>query len=151
MSESKRGPTERLAALVGRWRTTGWANSGAGAAPLAIDAVDTYDWLPGRWALLHRVDARVGDERVEGAEIIGWDPDSGVYRTQYFGSDGPNSYEASLDDDAGTLVWRMQSRRNRFTGSFSRDRARIDGYWERVDDVGDWQRWMEISLTKSGG
>ena len=57
--------------------------------------------------MFHSVDARVGDARVEGAEIIGWDPARGVYVTQYFGSDGPNAYEASLTEENGALVWRM--------------------------------------------
>ena len=63
----------RLAALVGRWRTEGWTSTGAALPDARIEALDTYEWLPGRFALLHRVDARVGEDRVEGAEIIGWD------------------------------------------------------------------------------
>jgi Protein of unknown function (DUF1579) len=115
---------ERLAALLGRWRTTGRTRETAKAAALPIEATDTYDWLPGRFALLHSVDATVGEERVEGAEIIGWDPERGSYSTLYFGSDGPNAYEASLREEDGTLVWRMQSRTDRFTGIFSDDGTR---------------------------
>ncbi len=148
MAAADRVPTERLAALVGRWRTAGWTTRTDGARPLEIDAVDTYEWLPGRWGLLHRVDARVGDQRVEGAEIIGWDAASGAYKTQYFGSDGPNRYQASLEEEAGTLLWRMRSRSDRFTGTFSADGARIDGHWERLDDEGNWQPWMNVSLTR---
>jgi Protein of unknown function (DUF1579) len=106
---------ERLAALVGRWRTSGRTKEEAGAE-MRIEAVDTYQWLPGRFALLHTVDARVGEERVGGAEIIGWDPARGSYVTQYFGSDGPNSYEASLTEKEGSLVWSMRSRADRFHG-----------------------------------
>jgi hypothetical protein len=98
---------ERLAALVGRWRTSGRTRETNDAPSLPIEATDTYEWLPGRFALLHSVDARVGEERVEGAEIIGWDPERGSYSTLYFGSDGPNAYEASLHEDGGALVWRM--------------------------------------------
>jgi hypothetical protein len=62
------------------------------------------DWglVAGRVGLLATVDARVGEERVEGAEIIGWDPARDAYVTRYFGSDGPNAYEATLveEDDA---------------------------------------------------
>ena len=36
-----------------------------------IDAVDTSEWLPAGFALLHLVDAKVGEETVQGAEIIG--------------------------------------------------------------------------------
>ena len=135
----------RLSALIGRWRTEGRTLDAPGAA---IDAVDTYEWLPGDRALLHIVDARVGDEQVKGAEIIGWDSVRDAYVTQYFGSDGPNAYEASLAEEGGRLVWRMRSARDRFAGSFSEDGNRITGSWERLGEDGNWRPWMEITLTK---
>jgi len=67
-----RGP-EGLETLIGAWKTEGWTKAAPGAPAARIDAVDTYEWLPGRFALLHRVDARVGGEKVEGAEIIGYE------------------------------------------------------------------------------
>jgi hypothetical protein len=114
-----------------------------------IDAVDTYEWLPGRLTLLHTVDARVGDEHVEGAEIIAWDSALRAYVTLYCGNDGPNRYEASLSEEAGRLVWRMRSARDRFTGTFSDDGNSIDGHWEQLDDEDGWQPWMEVRLSKS--
>ena len=93
---------QRLDVLIGRWKTEG-STTGASAVPAdRIDAVDTYERLPGG-ALLHLVDAKVGDQKVEGAEIIGYDPARAVYLTQYFGSDGPNTYEASLVEEEGAL------------------------------------------------
>jgi Protein of unknown function (DUF1579) len=139
----------RLEALVGRWRTAGWTNETADAPAARIEATDTYEWLPGRYALLHTVDARVGDEHVEGAEIIGWDPARDSYVTQYFGSDGPNAYEASLAEVDGALVWTMRSAADRFTGTFSADGNSITGQWERLDDEQNWTPWMEITLTRS--
>jgi hypothetical protein len=99
---------------------------------------------------LHIVDAKVGGKRVEGAEIIGYDPDRGSLVTQYFGSDGPAAYEASLREEEDVLTWRMRSRANRFTGRFSDDGSVITGHWELLGDTGDWQPWMEITLTKQG-
>jgi hypothetical protein len=139
---------ERLAALVGRWRTSGRAKEEAGAE-MRIEAVDTYQWLPGRFVLLHTVDARVGEERVGGAEIIGWDPARGSDVTRYFGSDGPNSHEASLTEKEGSLVWSMRSRADRFTGTFSHDGNTITGQWEQLDDDQRWQPWMQITLTRA--
>jgi hypothetical protein len=74
-------PLERLDVLIGRWHTAGRTSDGADR----IEAVDTYERLPGE-ALLHLVDARVGDEHVEGAEIIGHDPGRESYVTRYFGT-----------------------------------------------------------------
>jgi Protein of unknown function (DUF1579) len=141
---------ERLEALIGRWQTEGWTSETAEAPAARIEAVDSYEWLPGRFALLHTVDARVGEERVEGAEIIGWDPARSAYITQYFGSDGPNAYEATLTEEQGALVWSMRSRADRFTGRFSDDRNVITGRWEQFDENKTWKPWMEITLTRTG-
>ena len=140
---------KRLGALLGRWHTTGRMNPESSASGAEIDATDTYEWLPGGFGLLHTVDARVGDERVEGAEIIGYDRSRETYVTQYFGTDGANSYEASLTEQAGDLVWRMHSEKDRFTGIFDHDRTTITGRWELLGDDGSWRPWMDITLTKS--
>jgi hypothetical protein len=97
---------------------------------------------------LHTVDAKVGDEKVEGAEIIGYDFDRGAYVTQYFGSDGPTAYEASLTQESEGLTWRMRSKTTRFAGVFSDDGSVITGHWQLLPDGGEWQPWMDITLTK---
>jgi hypothetical protein len=138
---------ERLDALIGRWKTEGWTVDASGARADQIDAIDTYERLPGG-ALLHLVDARVGDQKVEGAEIIGHDPDRNRYASQSFGTDGSTAYEASLTEEREGLTWRMQSETTRFTGRFSDDRNVITGHWELKAESGDWQRWMDITLTR---
>jgi hypothetical protein len=135
----------RLGVLVGRWLTRGSTTDTADA----IEAVDTYEWLPGRFGLLHIVDARVGDDHVEGAEIIGWDAARNAYVTQYFGTDGPNAYEARFGEEEGALVWSMRSATDRFTGRFSEDGDTITGDWERLDDGGEWVPWMHVTLTRA--
>jgi hypothetical protein len=139
---------ERLEALVGRWKTQGWAREPNGAPPSRIDAVDTYEWLPGGFALLHCVHARIGGRKLEGAEIIGYDPARGTYVSQYFGTDGPGAYEASLREAYGGLVWSMRSETEQFTGMFSDDGDRIEGHWELLDDDAGWRPWMDVTLTK---
>jgi len=151
MAPDSRSEHERLEVLIGRWKTEGWTREAPGAPAARIDAVDTYEWLPGGFGLLHRVDARVGEQKVEGAEIIGYDPARGTYVTQYFGSDGPSAYEASLREQDGILVWRMRSTTDRFTGSFSDDGNTIAGHWELLDDDSNWQPWMDITLTTQAG
>jgi hypothetical protein len=136
---------DRLEALIGRWKTEGQTTDAGGGD--RIDAIDTYERLPGG-ALLHLVDAQVGDQKVEGAEIIGHDPDRNTYATQYFGSEGPTAYDASLAEEDGSLTWRMQSETTRFAGTFSEDGNLITGHWELQDQSGDWQPWMDITLTK---
>jgi hypothetical protein len=148
MGHDERSEHERLGVLVGDWKTEGWTREAPGVPALRIDAVDTYEWLPGRFALLHRVDGHVGDTEIKGAEIIGYHPARRTYITQYFGSDGPNAYRASLIEDDGVLVWRMWSETDRFTGAFSDDGTTIEGHWESLDDDSNWQPWMDITLTR---
>jgi hypothetical protein len=147
MSNESAAALERLDALIGRWKTEGWTTEPSGASADRIEAVDTYERLPGG-ALLHLVDAKVGDQKVEGAEIIGYDPARGTYVTQYFGSDGPSSYEASLREDDGVLVWTMRSKNDRFTGTFNDELNLITGHWDALDDDSKWQPWMDITLTR---
>jgi Protein of unknown function (DUF1579) len=147
MGQESADALQRLDALIGRWRTEGQTTDASGRPADRIDAVDTYERLPGG-ALLHLVDARVGDQKVRGAEIIGFDPARGSYLTQYFGSDGPSSYEASLIDKGGALVWTMRSNKDRFSGTFNDERNVITGHWDALDDDSTWQPWMDITLTK---
>jgi Protein of unknown function (DUF1579) len=147
MADTSTDAVQRLGALIGRWKTEGWTTEAPGRPSDRIDAVDTYERLPGG-ALLHTVDAQVGEQRVEGAEIIGYDPDRASYVTQYFGSDGPAAYEASFGEDEGALVWTMTRARDRFTGTFNDERTVITGRWDALDADSRWRPWMDITLTK---
>jgi hypothetical protein len=148
MADESDAALGRLEVLIGRWKTEGQTIDSSGGAQ--IDAIDTYERLPGG-ALLHLVDAQVGDQKVEGAELIGHDPDRNTYATQSFGTDGLTAYEASLTEESEGLIWRMQCKVTRFTGTFSDDANVITGHWELQDDSGDWQPWMDITLTREAG
>jgi uncharacterized lipoprotein YmbA len=82
------------------------------------------------------------------ASRTGSAPHRNTYATQYFGSEGSTAYEASLTDESEGLVWRMQSETTRFKGRFSEDGSVITGHWELQENGGDWQPWMEITLTR---
>ena len=138
---------ERLDVLIGKWKTDGLTTEGPGGPAQRVDAVDTYERLPGG-ALLHLVDAWVGEVKVEGAEIIGFDSARRSYSTQFFGGEDATAYEATLTEEDGALVWRMVSERNRFRGVFNAGRDFISGQWDALDDDSTWQSWMEITLTK---
>ena len=140
---------ERLDVLIGKWKTDGLTTEGPEGRAQRVDAVDTYERLPGG-ALLHLVDAWVGEVKVEGAEIIGFDPARRTYATQFFGGDDATAYEAMLAKEDGALVWTMVSERNRFRGVFNSERDFISGHWDAVDDDSTWQSWMDITLTKQG-
>jgi Protein of unknown function (DUF1579) len=148
MGRSSDTPLRRLEVLIGTWKTEGWTRATGEVPAERIDATDTYEWLVDGVALLHRVNARVGELKVDGAEIIGYDPERAGYVTQYFGTDGPAAYEADLSDEGERPLWTMRSPDTRFSGGFSDDGDVITGRWQRLVDGSTWTDWMDITLTK---
>ena len=135
----------RLKVLVGRWSTEGTILAGPSSPAVKLKAVDTYEWLPGGFFLLHRVDARMGRRRVQSLEIIGAAPRGG-YATWSFDDHGSaGEYRASLRGG----VWKIRGKSERFSGRFSRDRRTLTGAWEQRRGS-KWAPWMEITLTKVG-
>ena len=48
-----------LDVFVGTWKAEGETKDGR---TVSIEAVDNYEWLPGDYFLIHRTDARLGDD-----------------------------------------------------------------------------------------
>ena len=146
--ESGPGPLHRrLQRFVGRWRTEGEILGGPPGASARLQATDSYEWLPGGYFLLHRVEGRLGDEPVQTLEVIGYDAERHTYFSHAFDDRGnARTYTAGLSDDG---TWSIVGSSERFTGSFSADGTALVGTWERLADGGEWARWMTIRLTKS--
>jgi hypothetical protein len=47
--------------------------------PLDITTSDIYEWLPGKYWILHTAYGRLGNTDVGGVEIIGYDRETGKY------------------------------------------------------------------------
>src|SRR5690349_14331803 len=60
-----------------------------GAPSLRIQASDIYKWVAGRFFVVHTAYGRVGDADVGGIELIRYDPETGRFRTHFFGVPGP--------------------------------------------------------------
>lgn len=135
-----------LAPFVGRWSTAGQVLASGSTPALEIVGIDEYEWLPGGFFLLHRVDVRIGGERVQALEIIGPDAGRGTYFMRSFDSQGGTAQmQATVRD--GT--WTFAGDAERFTGAFSDGGGTLSGRWERRDGD-DWLPWMDIRLTKDG-
>jgi hypothetical protein len=81
--------TERLEVLVGRWSSAGWMVPGPSEPAIRITGTDTYEWLAGGFFMVHRVDVRMGAEKVEVIELIGpYDPADSSYPMRSFDSQG---------------------------------------------------------------
>ncbi|HEX6371876.1 MAG TPA: DUF1579 family protein [Longimicrobium sp.] len=136
---------QALAPFVGRWRTAGRVlESGSGPA-LEIAGVDEYEWLPGGFFLLHRVDVRMGGERAQALEIIGYDAGRRGYFMRSFDDQGnAGEMQARVSDDG---TWTFEGDAERFRGGFGDGGDTLSGRWERRE--GDrWLPWMDVRLTR---
>jgi Protein of unknown function (DUF1579) len=77
---------EILRSLIGKWTTVGETIPTDDGPALAIHASDIYEWVAGRFFVVHTAYGRIGDSDVGGIELIGYDPAAGEYRTFFFDS-----------------------------------------------------------------
>ena len=134
-----------LAPFVGTWNTRGRIKAEHEAAEQLLVATDIYEWLPGKCFLLHRVDARLGDQIVRSIEIIGWDADADeLFSTSYDDKGTTSRFRCQLDGHD----WKIDGNGIRFRGSFDDSWARLEGTWEMaVDDA--WSPWMDVQLARA--
>ena len=134
---------DELKPLVGRWATTITMLHPAEAKGKVYRAVDTYRWLAGEGALVHDVEARMGDDVVNSIEIYTRGGD-GIVSRNFDGRGTVSDYRAEMADG----VWRVTGASERFVSSSITDDA-IEGVWELKD--GDrWVEWMTVRLDRVG-
>lgn len=140
---------KRLGAFIGTWNTEGEIRASSGGPPIRIRATDHYEWLPGKFFLVHRWDADMPDGKTQGIEIIGYNEANRNYPMYSFDSQGNTGLmKARVEGDQ----WIFEGESLRFIGGF-RDAGRtFAGLWEqRAGDGIAWLPWMDIALTKAKG
>jgi hypothetical protein len=136
---------KHLELFVGKWNTQGEIKASPYSPAGKIIGTDTYEWLPGGFFLVHRVDVRTGDQKNESIEIIGYDAMRKTYPMHSFDSQGNHIVmQASVVGDTWTFIGVSM----RFMGAFSDDGKSISGKWEYFDDDSSWHHWMDVRLTK---
>ena len=138
---------ELLQVFVGKWSTEGHTRATDYEPSVKVDAVDEYEWLPGGFFLLHRITARIGDEEMQGIEIIGYDPDNDMYPMYFFDDKGTTTISQLRRRDDNT--WTIAADTERATIKFDRSRESFTAAWERKNIVARWQPWMDVKLTKA--
>lgn len=136
----------RLDVFVGKWKTEGQIIETPSSPAVRISGTDIYEWLPGGFFLIHRVDVHMGEEEVKAIEVIGYDASSRNYSMHSFDSNGNyDLLQAQVHDNK----WTSSGKSIRFTGIFS-DNNTITGRWEQSADGSNWSPWMELKLTRVG-
>ncbi|MGK6352980.1 DUF1579 family protein [Parapedobacter sp. DT-150] len=136
---------ERLSKFVGRWNTVGKILATDTAPEIAISGTDTYEWLPGGFFLLHRVDVFVGDDENKTVEIVGYDHEQDNYTMRHYDNKGNSGLMNATYDDGH---WTFLGDTLRFTGGFKRNDMEFSGIWEQTADGRTWTHFMDIKLTK---
>jgi len=140
------GPSKEhklLDVLVGKWNAEGITKDGR---TVAIHAVDTYEWLPGGYFMMHRTAARVGDDEYESVEIIGYDAELKAYPMRFFDSWGQTgTYQATVHAN----IWKIVGDSGRATLVVSDDGQSMTANWEMSPNGSDWHPWMDLKLTKA--
>ncbi len=136
---------DRLDIFVGKWMNEGYTVETAEAPSVRIATSDIYEWLPGKFFVLHTAYGRIGTMNVGGTEILGYDPASGRFIARFFDSRG-NVSESSLTSDGDSWTWRGET-----TGCaavFSDGGNVQTAHHVRLNANGEWTPSMEVVLTK---
>jgi Protein of unknown function (DUF1579) len=136
---------QRLELLVGKWNTEGETHASVDAPAVKVTGVDTYEWLPGKFFLVHHANGHMGNEELNTIKFIGYEPSSQMYTCHSFDSRGnTDSYQANLRDH----TWTIEGKSSRFTGVFANTGNTLTGQWQQSSDGVNWLPWMDIKLTK---
>lgn len=143
--KDKRFEYEQLNKFVGEWKTVGEIPASNTTPEIKISGTDTYEWLPGGFFLLHRVDVLVGDDKNKTFEIIGFDKQKNLYTMQHYDNKGGSGFMTAYCNDG---VWRFLGENLRFTGGFKEHDREFSGVWEQSSDGENWTHFMDIKLTR---
>jgi hypothetical protein len=107
--------------------------------------MDAYEWLPGKFFLVHHVDIRMGDEHHKAIEMIGYDEASKSYPMHAYDNHGSATTMTGTVSKAG--VWTFADDATRATLTVADDGRSMSAFWERKDGS-KWLPWMNIDFTK---
>ena len=139
------GPAyQLLTPFIGTWRTTGNMKVEDSESDLRITGTDTYEWLPGGFFILHKVDVLIGEDRKESIEVIGYDAASNNYPMHSYDNHGETSVLHASEHHG---IWTFLGDNIRFTGAFSEDGNTISGIWEQATSD-TWELLMDIKLER---
>jgi Protein of unknown function (DUF1579) len=146
VTEHQRLPEhELLNSLIGKWITEGETIPTDGAPATKIQASDIYEWVAGGFFVLHTAYGRIGDTSVGGIEIIGYDAETGTFRTHFFDSQGNISNQDPTFRD-GTWTW--SGTHARAAAVLNDDGAAMPTLHEWSDDGVNWRPSMKVTLRK---
>ena len=83
----------RLDVLIGRWIIEGHLVDEAGESGGRIVASDVYEWAPGGFFVIHPAYGLIGEVGGGGLEVIGYNPTTQSYWSQFLRQPGEGEYQ----------------------------------------------------------
>ena len=140
---------KKLEVFLGGWRTMGEIFEDGRIAG-KIDATDVYEWHGGHYAMIHRIESRMNEQKIHGVEIIGYDSSRKAYFAPFFDDQGSVGWE-EIRFENNTWIWNgenvMGVRYHRCKATFQ-DKKNIMAIHEHSEDGKSWKKWMEITLRR---
>jgi Protein of unknown function (DUF1579) len=138
--------------MVGTWNTEGETHASADAPAVKVTGIDTYEWMAGKFFLVHHGNRHIGNEELNTLEFIGYDPSMQTYTCHCFDNHGNSDlFQANLRVGEACLdnrTWTIEGKSSRFTGVFNSIGNTLTGKWEQSSDSLNWLPWMDVKLTK---
>jgi hypothetical protein len=140
---------KKLEVFLGKWHTVGQIYEDDRITG-EIDAIDSYEWLPGQYAMIHYADSNMDNLKLRSIEIIGYDPSRNAFFGPFFDDKGSSGWE-EIRFENNTWIWNgenvMGVKYHRCKASFQ-DKNTITAIHEHSNDGMSWKKWMDITLSK---
>ena len=136
---------DRLEVFIGKWINEGYVVDRDGHESSRILTSDTYEWVPGRFFVLHKAYGRIGNLDVGATEIIAYDAEARGYVAYLFDSNGGINRSA-LTANADEWTWKGEAAG--CTAVFTEAGTVQTAHHVRLDDRGRWVPSMEVVLRK---
>jgi len=142
-----------LELFVGKWTEDGQAFDSPFGPSAKVTSIQTWEWLPGKMFLIHRLQGRLGENDTACIEIIGSDTSSQSYSVNSFYNDGnQNVWQLSERDGTWTLNgdWKSEGETTkvRCTILFNGDGNTMTGKWEYSKNSPSWQVFWDTKLIR---
>lgn len=142
---------QKLNVFIGKWHTTGDVAASASTPAMKVNFIDSYEWYPGQFFVIHNAEGTVGETYSNSLEIIGYNAERKCYEATFFDSTGSSGKE-DIHLDGNTWTWRgsnvMGVKEHRCMATVSDDGKSIKARHERSDDGIHWELWMDVVLKR---
>jgi uncharacterized protein DUF1579 len=149
------GPEHRrLEMFVGKWTQVGEAQASPYGPAAKLTSVDTYEWMPGGFFMLHRWEAQQGTVAFKATEILGYDARNRVYTTHLFDNFGNSgSYKMTVQGNTWTTTGDSEvggkPLKERCTMVFGNPPTSFTGKCEYSHDGAKWLPNFTLTSTRA--